>query len=342
MTNRAANRAPRRKPAKRILPPVAAAVTVLALGGCSSFSLDPANWFETRPDFGATQLPEPRTTAPTPEALTRVADAARRSGDLLSAAGFYRRAAAMNPDDPGPLVSLGKVMLQAGRPATAVAAFRAALRVRSTEREALHGLGNAFVLLDQPEKAAAEFRAANKIAPKAKTWNGLGVALDMAGHHAKAQAAYAAGLDAAPDNTSLLNNYGLSLALSGDYDRAIATLRRVASRPDSTARERSNLALAYGLAGEPDLAARIARIDLGESEVASNLAYYTWLRSRPRQAASAVFARRVAEAPGALPEMRNGNAATEGARTNAAHPEPAEEQALGKPPPSFPTTETTN
>src|SRR5262249_37088501 len=97
--------------------------------------------------------------------------------------------------------------------------------------------------------------------------------------HDLAQQDYRKGLALAPDQMSLRNNLGLSQALSGDYNGAIATLSDVAGRPGASARNRQNLALVYGLAGDNDHASAVARTDLDDAAVRSNLAYYTLLRS---------------------------------------------------------------
>ena len=88
--------------------------------------------------------------------------------------------------------------------------------------------------------------------------NGLGVALDLAGQHEAAEAAYRAGLEVAPDSMLLRNNLGLSLALAGRDQESIELLRAVVDEPGAKARNRQNLALAYGLAGDLVAAERIA------------------------------------------------------------------------------------
>jgi Flp pilus assembly protein TadD len=82
----------------------------------------------------------------------------------------------------------------------------------------------------------------------------------------------------APANVQITNNYGLSLALVGRYDEAIAMLEQAVQDPSATARFRQNLALAYGLAGQRDAAERIAGLDLDDAAVAHNLSYYDLLR----------------------------------------------------------------
>jgi Flp pilus assembly protein TadD len=68
------------------------------------------------------------------------------------------------------------------------------------------------------------------------------------------------------------------MALSGNFNGAIAVLRPAAAGPNATPRTRQNLALALGLAGRTEEAEEIARMDLDEQSVRSNLAYYAVLR----------------------------------------------------------------
>jgi hypothetical protein len=75
----------------------------------------------------------------------------------------------------------------------------------------------------------------------------------------------------------LRNNYGLSLALAGEHEKALQMLSAVVEEPGATARNRQNLALAHGLAGNLEAAERISRLDLDEQAVENNVAYFAAL-----------------------------------------------------------------
>jgi len=128
------------------------------------------------------------------------------------------------------------------------------------------------------------------------------VALDLAGQHEAAEAAYRAGLEVAPDSMLLRNNLGLSLALAGRHQESIALLRAVVDEPGAKTRNRQNLALAYGLAGDLVAAERIARLDLDEESVQNDLAYYAALAAvddrRTRAAALGVHPPELSDRPG--------------------------------------------
>ena len=69
-----------------------------------------------------------------------------------------------------------------------------------------------------------------------------------------------------------------------------SVLRRTAAGPNATPQSRQNLALALGLAGRTTEAAQIARADLDEPSVQSNLAYYAVLRGMsPRERTEALL-----------------------------------------------------
>jgi Flp pilus assembly protein TadD len=111
-------------------------------------------------------------------------------------------------------------------------------------------------------------------------FNGMGVAHDLLGDAAAAQVAYREGLS---DDRSLklLNNLGLSLALSGDYDEAIAILEEANGFPTAGSRHRTNLALAYALSGQAGRARAIMAMDTDEVSAQRAQAFYTMLASLP-------------------------------------------------------------
>jgi Flp pilus assembly protein TadD len=210
----------------------------------------------------------------------RLGDAARAQGDLPTAISFYRRAADQYDTYLEPHLRLGSALAEMRAYNEAIAAYQSAVRVDPNSADAYRGWGNVLIALDQPQLAQAQYEAALKVAPNDhRTFNGLGVVRDLAGDHAGAQDYYRRGLALAPDHLPLQNNYGLSLALSGNYQESVRVLRGVAAHPSATARNRLNLALAYGLANQPDQAARAASADLDSVSVQRNLQHYAMLRS---------------------------------------------------------------
>ncbi len=213
-------------------------------------------------------------------ALMNVAERTSQSGDDATAVSLFREAHNQNPRDPAPLIGMGAALSRLGAYEQAAEAYRQAIDLPGSEAEARRGLGNALVALDRPALAIEQLLASIGLKKDARTYNGLGVAYDMQGEHAHAQAMYRAGLALKPGNLALENNLGLSLAASHDYREAIDVLSKAAGSTEAGPRERNNLALAYGLVGDMTSAARIARRDMDAAAVEKNLAMYAALRAR--------------------------------------------------------------
>ena len=214
--------------------------------------------------------------------ILRIAETTRRGGDLASAAGLYRRAHEMAPEQAAPLIALGETLMALGAVADATQAYAQAVEREPANAGARYGYGKALMILDRPREAAEQFRAAMAAQPKdARSYNGLGVALDQLGDHEAAQQVYLDGLEITPDHAGMSNNLAFSLLLAGEFGDAVARFEEIARQPTATRRQRQNLALAYGLAGDRAKAAATAALDLNEAEVRNNLAAYERLRRLP-------------------------------------------------------------
>ena len=119
----------------------------------------------------------------------------------------------------------------------------------------------------------------------------MGIALDMQGRHADAQARYRQGIALAPDFQALRNNLGLSLAISGQVQDAIAMLTPISSGMQADGRVRQNLAFAYAMAGDMTNALQVSRRDLPEPYAQRQLSYFMMLKSLPADTRSAEIRR---------------------------------------------------
>jgi Flp pilus assembly protein TadD len=221
------------------------------------------------------------------ESLVRQAEDARRSGDFDSARPLFGRAAQVNPDGLEAKVGLGQVYLAIGASDEAAAQFRDVLARRSNNAAARRGLAAALISMGQPELAEKQADALlQSDATDYRGLNTLGVALDMQGRHAEAQARYRAGLDIAPDFLPLRSNLGLSLAISGDPPSAVAMLTPISTGRGADARVRQNLAFAYAMGGNLENALQVSRADLSEADSQRQLSYFMRLRALPPPARS--------------------------------------------------------
>ena len=212
--------------------------------------------------------------------LMRIAAQAQAQGDLNTASTLFGRAHETMPDKVEPLLGLAAALTDLGRPREALDAWRTALTREPTNGDALRGYARTLIAMDQPEEAARQYASLLSREPKdVRALTGLGVAKDMMGDHAGAQQQYHLALTLAPKDRSARNNLGFSLLVSGKPTEAITILEPLARDPAATAQQRQNLALAYGLAGRDEEAARMARLDLDDASVRKNLAYYREARA---------------------------------------------------------------
>lgn len=226
--------------------------------------------------------------------LMRMGDTTRKGGDLRAALLLYQQAHRMAPEEKRPLIAFARTTFALGLYKDAVNAYAKAAKTWPKDGAIRRGYGKALIAIGRPGKATEQYVAAIALDEKdTEAMNGLGVTLDLLLEHQEARKNYRAGINIQPDNLSLRNNLAISLALSGTYDEAIGILTIVARDPAAVVRYRLNLALVYGLAGDDAKAAETARLDLNESAVQNNLAYYKKLRAMtPEDRAKAILGRK--------------------------------------------------
>lgn len=176
------------------------------------------------------------------------AAALRKLGSLEKAVEVMGRVSARDGDKPEVDLEMGRTLIEAGR------AF-----------EAVRFLEEATAARPRDWRAQSAF----------------GVALDQIGEHAEARRKYEIALTIAPGAATLLNNKGLSYALSGDLDKAVQVLRAAATAPGGDARVRQNLALALAIKGDLTEAERLARSDLPPQVANANIDYFRSLVAQP-------------------------------------------------------------
>src|SRR5712675_256504 len=225
------------------------ALTV-SLTGCENIPWNPDRWGADRLDVSSTE----GRTGSVPmnyETLMRLGAAARAGGDLSNALSLYRRAGSIEPNATAPFIATGNTLLEMGQADEAIIAFNSALSREARDPEALRGLAKAYLRTARPELAGAPLQIAYEETPNdPKLLQLIGVADDLVGQHGEAQARYRRGIELAPGDLGLTLDLALSLALTGDYDAAIARLGPMAYSGSSTPRERQTLALIYGLKGD--------------------------------------------------------------------------------------------
>jgi len=110
--------------------------------------------------------------------------------------------------------------------------------------------------------------------PERPDWSILsvqGAVDDHLGDHASAQRSYREALKISPGEPFVLNNLGLSYALTKQLTLAEQTLREAAASPRADARVRQNLALVLALDGKFAEAEEIDRQDVSAREAGANM-----------------------------------------------------------------------
>lgn len=186
--------------------------------------------------------------------LIRMGDNLRAAGDLAGAAEFYRGASLKGPTDLAPLVRLGDLRRAEGDDAQAEAAYRVVLATAPRDVGASAGLAATLLSQGRGADALALLEPLAQGSPDARTLRNLGVALDMVGRQADAQATYRRGLAAAPADADLHGNLAFSLAISGDTEAALRSMQTAAALPSGQAWQPANLMLLLAMAGREDTA----------------------------------------------------------------------------------------
>lgn len=242
-----------------------------------------------------------------------VARAALRGGSPRVALHVTNDLLARQPDNVQALIVQGDALTALGQFDAARLDYTKVLKHDATSVNAHIGLGRLRLPTD-PAGAEALFLEALQNDPRNTTaLNDLGIARDLLGHHAAAQHAYAKALGVDPNMHAAQVNLALSLAMSGDSDRALKLLQPLASQPDASVKLRHDLAAVLAMGGNEAAATRILSADLTPEQIQQALADYVAARTgkpvpmppdgaaAPQQAAPSAIAPRPAPPPATPP-----------------------------------------
>jgi len=172
-----------------------------------------------------------------------------------------------HPQDADALALQADALSALGRGAEAVPVYRQLLALDPHSVNAHIGLGRVLMGTDAAA-AENEFLAVLAEAPNTPiAANNLGIARDLQGRHAEAQAAYRSALGMAPSMQAASVNLALSLSVSGRPAEAIPLLRPLAEAPSADAKTRQDLAVALAMAGDRAAAARLLGQDMSPDDV---------------------------------------------------------------------------
>lgn len=197
----------------------------------------------------------------------KVAEAALSGGTPQVALQVVSGILAQNPNNIAALNVQGDAFTALGKYDEAAASFSHALRDDSHSARAHVGLGRLRLATD-PAAAERMFLEALKYEPRNTTaMNNLGIARDLLGRHREAQMAYSQALGINPDMAAARVNMALSLAMSGDSERAQQLLGPMATEIGATRKLRHDYAAVLVMAGKRAEAQKILSVDLSPAEV---------------------------------------------------------------------------
>jgi Flp pilus assembly protein TadD len=154
------------------------------------------------------------------------------------------------------------------------------------------GLGLSLMRQQKAGQALNHLRAAAKACPKDwRTWNALGVTLDLAGDWRGSAEAYEAAFRLTDNRATIMNNYGFSLLLQRRFTEAGRLFAQAARAEPGNQRYVNNSDIARAMAGEP--LARAGRDDPDRQAWArrlNNAGYASLLAGRTDEA-KAYFSR---------------------------------------------------
>ena len=177
-----------------------------------------------------------------------------------------------NPGDKTASINYARGLRALTRYSEAAAVMRTAAVAAPQDGEVLGEYGKA--LADSGELAQAKdvlTRAYPEDRPDWTIMSVQGAVEDELGDHDGARRFYDEALKIAPGEPFLLNNLGLSYALTKQLPQAEATLREASASPHADVRVRNNLALVLSLEGKYAQAEDVSRQDMSDDAARANV-----------------------------------------------------------------------
>ncbi len=179
-----------------------------------------------------------------------------------------------NPKDRDAAFYYARALRGLDQNAQALAVLQGAVLAHQDDRELLGAYGRS--LADNGRLREADEVLSRAHSPERPDWRILsaqGTVADQMGEHARAQQIYQTALRLAPNEPTIMSNYGLSLALSRNLPEAERVLAEAVASDRADARVRQNLVFVLGLQGRFGEAETLARRDQSPAEAAATIAY---------------------------------------------------------------------
>ncbi|MBR1735374.1 MAG: tetratricopeptide repeat protein [Alphaproteobacteria bacterium] len=212
-------------------------------------------------------------------AMVRVAQKARKTGNLDAAINFYNRAISIEADNAEAYLGLAEVYIDKNLLDGASEYIKKAESLNCSLSRSSYLKAKISLLSGDVKKAEELFLKSGSVDAK----NALGAIYDEKEEHKKAQEMYKQVISIDPNYIDAYNNMGLSLLLCERYKEAIFYLENACSLPEANVTYRSNLALAYGLSGNVSKARAVYAEDFEGDELEEKVAYIQDLLASKRR-----------------------------------------------------------
>ncbi len=205
----------------------------------------------------------------------------KTEADFRQAVSYWGQKYAANEKNRDVALNYATALRRTGRADQAVAVLRKAAIYSPDDREVLAEYGKALAAAGSYDQALDAIRRAET--PDNPSWqltSAEAAILDQMGNHDQARTLYAKALKIAPNQPSVLSNYGMSYVLTGELKQAETLLRQAMAAPNADSRVRQNLALVVGLQGRFGEAEKIASADISPGQAQANVAYLRQMLSQ--------------------------------------------------------------
>jgi Flp pilus assembly protein TadD len=178
-------------------------------------------------------------------------DQALAEGRLVDAGRLLDTTLAAGVTDPRLMLRAGELHLARNRDQEAVQSFTLAETAPACRARALQGKGIGLARLGRSDEAIAALQASVAADPSLwRAWNALGVEKDRRKDWLASEIAYAQALKSKDATAIVQNNRGYSRLLQGRYDEASADFVRALEKDPALASARTNLRLSLALRGD--------------------------------------------------------------------------------------------
>ena len=207
---------------------------------------------------------------------------AEKVGDYAKASQIYQQILEKSPEDKNIVLLLGDNFRRSGEYDKAISVYDSLIAKDAANISAKEG--KAITLISKGDFETPTALLDDVIKLDAKRWkslNAMGILFVTRGLQPEAQQYFEEALKNSPNNLAVMNNLGLSKALSKDFSKSIEMLNKASAQSGVGSAERKridlNLALVYAATGKLEEAKKLAEIYLVGAQLNNNLGLYAHL-----------------------------------------------------------------